>query len=106
MRSTPKTIARPGRQRLKPHRNGSCNAALKHCSTQNQESRISDSRRFLLSQAHPTLRKYDGISWVLRVKADGGGESETAGVKIDQLAEIGYILRSLVGHSGNVVLVN
>ena len=42
----------------------------------------------------------------MRVEADGGGEAEAAGVEIDELAQVGYVLRGFVGHSGDVVLVD
>ena len=60
----------------------------------------------LLPQTHPTLGDDERISGIVRVEADGGGESEPAGVEIDELAQIGYILRGFVGHSGDVVLVD
>src|SRR6185369_7345537 len=60
----------------------------------------------LLSQAHPALREHDGVSRIVRVVADRGGKSEAAGVEIDELAQIGHVLRGFVRDSGDVVLIN
>ena len=60
----------------------------------------------LLSQTDPALGDDERVSGIVRVEADRGGEAEPAGVEIDELAQIGYILRGFVGHSGDVVLVD
>ncbi len=60
----------------------------------------------LLPQTHPALGDDEGVSGIVRVEADRGGEAEPAGVEIDELAQVGHILRGLVGHSGDVVLVD
>src|SRR5579863_381953 len=58
----------------------------------------------LLPQPHPSLRNHDRVSGVLGIVTDGRRQAETAGMQVDELAQVGNVLRSLVRHSGNVVL--
>src|SRR5690242_6816718 len=60
----------------------------------------------LLAQSHPALGEHDGISRILWIETHRGGESETAGMKVDELTEVSYLLGSFVGHPGHVVVVD
>src|SRR5689334_8536657 len=61
--------------------------------------------RRLLAEAHPGFRDDHGIAWVLGIVTDRCRQAEAAGVEINLLAQVGDVLRGLVGDSGHVVVV-
>ncbi len=63
-------------------------------------------RSELLSQPHPALRKHNGIPRILRIETHRGWKSETAGMKIDELTQVGHVLRGFVGDARDVILVD
>src|SRR5690348_15397983 len=58
------------------------------------------------AEAEPALGNHDGVAGIVRVVLDGGGQAKAAGMEVHKLAEVGNLLRSLVGNAGHVVLVN
>jgi hypothetical protein len=63
-------------------------------------------QRDLAAEAGPAFRNDDGVAGILRVVLYTGGETESAGMEIDELSQPGYVLRALVLHAGDVVLVD
>ena len=61
---------------------------------------------WLLPQSHPALRNHDGISRILRIITYGRWQAEAAGMQIDELPQIGHVLRGLVGYASHVVMEN
>lgn len=61
---------------------------------------------WLLPQSHPALRNHDGISRILRIITYGRWQAEAAGMQIDELPQISYVLRGLVGYPSHVVMEN
>ena len=47
-----------------------------------------------------------GVAGIVRIVFDRGVQTETTGMQIDPLPEVGHILRGFVGNSGDVVLEN
>src|SRR5580693_190213 len=60
----------------------------------------------LLPQPHPAFRDHQGVTRIMRVVLHRRGQPQAAGMQVDPLAQIGYILRALVGNARDVIFVN
>ena len=60
----------------------------------------------LAAEAGPAFGDDYGVAGILWIVLYAGGQAEAAGMEIDELSQPGYILRALVLHARDVVLVD
>ncbi len=60
----------------------------------------------LAAEAGPVFGDDDGVAGIVGIVFHAGRKAEAAGVEIGELAQPGYVLRALVLHAGDIVLID
>src|ERR1035441_10019789 len=59
-----------------------------------------------LAQSGPGFGYHHRISWIVGIIFDRSRQAQAAGIQVNELPQMGHILRCLVGHAGDIVLVD